>query len=162
MMGGIRSRRRIGWQRMRCLDGFTASMNVSLSELREMVMDREAWCAAVHGVAKSQTWLSDWTELNCCPVQVEAHSQLLWECKNLSRDNFFWGCREYSTLWTKKFASHIRKQTMLQASRHKPLHLFMNLKPGGTLDENTLPIFKALVTTPATSVAWRTDLRQKE
>ena len=80
-------RRRRGWSRMRWLDGIMDSMDVSLSELRKMVMNKEVWRAAIHGVTKSRTWLNDWTELNWTLHNLVTLKQTLYEKYNINFHN---------------------------------------------------------------------------
>ena len=95
MLGRIKGRRRRGRQRMRWLDGITDSMNMGLGELRELVMDREAWCAAIHGVTESWTRLSYWSELNWSVLCVQLSNKRL---------NFYWV--QFSTVYIDFLWSH--------------------------------------------------------
>ena len=95
MLGGIGGRSRRGWQRMRWLYGITDSMNMTLSELQELVMDREAWRALIHGVANIRTWLSDWTELKLNTWKDAQHHSLAEKCKSKPQ----WGAISCQSEW---------------------------------------------------------------
>ena len=102
MLGGVGGRRKRGRQMMRCLDGITDSMNVSLSELQELVMDRETWRAVIHGVAKNQTWLSDWTELNWTEVCMLA-TQLWGLPHGVKAGDIILSSKDTSVWWQGRF-----------------------------------------------------------
>ena len=121
MLGKIEGRRKRGWQRMRWLDGITDLMDMSLSKLRELVMDREAWHAAVHGVTKNQTRLSDWVEL-MAPHGGPTQSDCVVLSEKIRAHWETWGAQEYGgrTLWRVSKSAAIYKSRREASKETKP------------------------------------------